>query len=63
MKTTETGKGSSFVKERRAWVGWPFMSFMPKISEEGKEVDILTVRLGEAEGSSTFSSACEGRNC
>ena len=30
---------------------------MPKISEEGKEVETLTLRLGEALGFSTSSSA------
>ena len=33
---------------------------MPKISEEGNEVEILTAMLGELEGFSTSSSACLG---
>lgn len=31
---------------------------MPKISEEGKEVEILTAMLGEVERFSTSSSSC-----
>ena len=33
---------------------------MPKISEEGNEVEILTAILGELERFSTSSSACLG---
>ena len=47
MKATLTGSGSSFEKERRACVGRPFTSLMPKISEEGNDVEILTAMLGE----------------
>lgn len=57
MKATLTDSGSSLEKERRAWVGWPFTSLMPKISEEGNDVEILTAMLGEVEGVSTSSSA------
>ena len=53
-----TGSGSSLEKERRAWVGRPFTSLIPKISEEGKDVEILTAMLGEVAGFSTSSSAC-----
>ena len=60
MKTTETGAGSLLVKERRACVGWPLTSFMPKISEEGKEVCTLMSRVGERGGDLTSSEeACE----
>ena len=38
-------------------MGWPFTSLMPKISDEGKEVETLTLRLGEVLGLSTSSSA------
>ena len=31
---------------------------MPKISEAGNDVEILTAMLGEVDGSSTSSSAC-----
>lgn len=58
MKATLTGSGSSLEKERRAWVGRPFTSLMPKISEEGKDVEILTAMLGEVERFSTSSSSC-----
>ena len=56
MKATLIGSGSSLVKERRAWVWWPLTILMPKISEEGKDVETLTARLAEVEGSSRSSS-------
>lgn len=31
-------------------MGWLLTSFMPKISEEGNEVETLTARLGVREG-------------
>lgn len=55
MKTTLTGSGSLFEKERRACVGWPFMSLMPKISEDGKDADTVTAIWG-AELLSSISS-------
>lgn len=36
----------------------PLTNLTPKISDEGKEVDILTAISGEVEGASTSSSAC-----
>lgn len=62
-KTTVTGSGSSLETERTAWVAWPLMSLMPKISEEGKEVETLTARLGDwglSTCSSSSSSSCTG---
>ena len=56
IKATLTDSGSSLEKERRAWVGWPFTSLTPKISEEGNDVEILTAMLGEGEEFSTSSS-------
>ena len=55
-KATLIGSGSSFEIERRARVGCPFTSLTPKISESGKEVETLTARLGDLEGTSTSSS-------
>ena len=57
MKSTEICSGSLLVSERRAVVGCPFTSFMPKISDWGKEVEILTDRAGLVEGCSTSASA------
>ncbi len=56
MKETVMGAGSSFAKDSRAWVGWPLMSLIPKISEEGNEADTCTARLGEVDGDSSSSS-------
>ena len=61
MKATVTGTGSSFEKERRACVGWPLTSLMPKISEDGNEVETLTARFGDFEGDSSSSSAAVWR--
>lgn len=59
MKTTVMGSGSSLLMESRAWVGWPLMSLMPKISDEGNEVETFTARFAEVEGcSASASSAC-----
>lgn len=35
----------------------PLTSFIPKISEDGNEVDISTATFGDVEGASTSSSA------
>ena len=57
MKTTFTGSGSLFVKERSAVVGWPFISFMPNISDCGNEVDTCTLSEGDVLGFSISVSA------
>ncbi len=56
IKTTVTASVSSFVIERRACVGWPLMSLMPKISEDGKAVDTCTARPGESSSITSASS-------
>lgn len=55
MKLTVTASVSSLVKERRACVGLPLTSLMPKISALGKEVETVTARLGLFAGSSISS--------
>lgn len=60
MKTTLMGEGSSLVIERTARVGTALTSFMPKISEEGKEVEIWTERAGDWEGDSGGCSKRRG---
>ncbi len=60
MKLTLTASGSSFVMERRAWVAWPLISLIPKISEDGKDVEIFIFSPGRAEGFSISSSAYWG---
>lgn len=56
MNFTLTGSGSSFEMERSALVAWPLTSLMPKISEDGNEVEIFTARLPDVDGFSTSSS-------
>ena len=56
MNFTLTGSGSSFEMERSAWVAWPLTSLMPKISEDGNEVEIFTAMLPDVDGFSTSSS-------
>lgn len=58
MKTTEIGKASLLLMERTARVGWLLMSLMPKISEEGKEVEMDTERAGDWVGSSGACRRC-----
>ena len=48
MKATLIGvSGSSLMKLRRAWVGCPFTSLTPKISDCGKEAETFTARDGD----------------
>ena len=56
MKATLIASGSSFEMESSAWVGCPLISLIPKISEDGNDVDTRTARLGEVDGDSTSSS-------
>lgn len=58
MNATLIASGSSFEMERTACVGWPLTSLMPKISEDGNDVETFTARLGDVEGASTSSSTC-----
>lgn len=56
MNATLIDSVSSLETERTACVEWPFTSLMPKISEDGNEVDTFTARLGDVDGASTSSS-------
>lgn len=46
IKVNVTGLGSSLEMESRAWVGLPFTSLTPKISELGKVAEALTANVG-----------------
>jgi hypothetical protein len=56
MNATLTDSASSLETDRTACVEWPLTSLMPKISEDGNDVDTFTARFGDVDGASTSSS-------